>query len=93
LHEANRLFGGPGLDELQGVLLAILSREEDNELVGFLSSRFSPEVEGVQMPEKMPIRLTDLQLVGEFNPGELQAGIKQILDLLHRAWNPAHVVL
>jgi len=93
LHEANRLFGGPGLDKLQGVLLAILSREEDNELVGHFSPRWPPEVEGVQTPEKMPIRLTDLRLAGEFESGALQAGIKQVLDLLYRPWNAAHVVL
>jgi hypothetical protein len=93
LHEANRLFGGPGLDELQGVHLAILSREEDNELVGQLAPRFLPEVEGVQTPEEMPIRLTDLRLAGEFKSETRQAGIRQILDLLHRPWNADHVVL
>ena len=93
LHEANRLFGGPGLDELQGVLLAILSREEDNELVGHFSPRWPPEVEGVRVPEEMPIRLTDLRLAGEFKSGALQAGIRQVLDLLHRPWNADHVVL
>ena len=93
LHEANRLIAGPGLDDLQGVLLAILGREEDNELVGFLAPRFPPEVEGVQTPEEMPIRLTDLRLADQFKPGALQRGIKQILDLLHRPWSAEHVVL
>jgi hypothetical protein len=93
LHEANRLIDGPGLDDLQGVLLAILVREEDNELVGFLAPRFPPEVEGVQTPEVMPIRLTDLRLADQFESGALQRGIKPILDLLHRPWSAEHVVL
>jgi len=93
LHEANRLIDGPGLDDLQGVLLAILVREEDNELVGFLAPRFPPEVEGVQTPEVMPIRLTDLRLADQFESGALQQGIRQILDLLHRPWSTEHVVL
>ena len=93
LHEANRLIDGPGLDDLQGVLLAILVREEDNELVGFLAPRFPPEVEGVQTPEEMPIRLTDLRLADHLESGALQRGIKKILDLLHRPWSAEHVVL
>jgi hypothetical protein len=92
-HEANRLIAGPGLDDLQGVLLAILVREEDNELVGFLAPRFPPEVEGVQTSEEMPIRLTDLRLADQFESGALQQGIKPILDLLHRPWSAEHVVL
>jgi hypothetical protein len=93
LHEANRLIDGPGLDDLQGVLLAILVREEDNELVGFLAPRFPPEVEGVRTPEQMPIRLTDLRLADLFQSGVLQRGIKPVLDLLQRPWNAEHVVL
>ena len=93
LHEANRLIDGPGLDDLQGVLLAILGREEDNELVGFLAPRFPPEVEGVRTPEQMPRRLTDLRLANHFQSGVLQRGIKPVLDLLHRPWNAEHGVL
>jgi hypothetical protein len=81
------------LDDLQGVLLAILVREEDNELVGFLAPRFPPEVEGVQTSEEMPIRLTDLRLADQFESGALQQGIKPILDLLYRPWSAEHVVL
>jgi hypothetical protein len=93
LHEANRLIDGPGLDDLQGALLAMLVREEHNELVGFLAPRFPPEVEGVQTPEEMPIRLTDLRLADQFESGALQRGIKPILDLLHRPCSAEHVVL
>ena len=93
MHEANRLLAGPRLDELQGVLLAILSREEDNELVGFMVPRYPTEVEGVQTPKEMPIRLTDLRLADLFQTGVLQRGIKPVLDLLHRPWNAEHVVL
>jgi len=77
LHEANRLINGPGLDDLQGMLLAILVRDEDNELVGFLAPKFQPELEGVQTPEEMPIRLTDLRLADQFESGALQQGSNQ----------------
>jgi hypothetical protein len=93
LHEANRLIEGPGLDDLQGVLLTILGREEDGELVGFFPPRFTPEVEGIRIPEEMPIRLTDLRLADQFQSGALQQGIKPILDLLHRPTSAEHVVL
>jgi hypothetical protein len=93
LHEANRLIDGPGLDDLQGVLLAILGREEDGERVGFSHFRFPPEVDGVQTPEEMPIRLTDLRLADLFQSGALQQGIKPILDLLHRPSSAGDVVL
>jgi hypothetical protein len=93
LYEANRLIDGPGLDDLQGVLLAILSREEDGERAGFLHFSFPPEVDGVQTPEVMPIRLTDLRLADLFQSGALQQGIRPILDLLHRPSSAEHVVL
>src|ERR671921_1330495 len=92
-HEANRLIEGPGLDDLQGVLLAILGREEDGERVGFFPPRLTPEVEGIRIPEEMPIRLTDLRLANQFQSGALQRGIKPILDLLHRPSSTEHVVL
>ena len=31
------------MDDLQGVLLAILGREEDGELVGYVPPRFTPK--------------------------------------------------
>ena len=92
-HEVNRLIEGPGLDDLQGVLLAILGREEDGELVGYVPPRFTPKVEGIRIPEEMLIRLTDLRLADQFQSGALQQGIKPILDLLHRPSSAEHVVL
>jgi hypothetical protein len=92
LHEPHRLIAGPGLDDLQGVLLAILGREEDGERVGFFPPRFTPEMEGIRIPEEMPIRLTDLRLAGQFQSGALQQGIKPILDLLHRPSSAEHVL-
>jgi hypothetical protein len=69
LQEANRHIAGPGLDDLQGVLLAILGREEDGERVGYsVSPSRSSDVEGVQKPGEMPIRLTDLRLVDVLRP-------------------------
>jgi hypothetical protein len=55
-HEVNRLIEGPGLDDLQGVLLAILGREEDGERVGFFHPRFTPEVE--RLPSNATERAT-----------------------------------
>jgi hypothetical protein len=40
LHEVDRQINGPGFDDLQGVLLAILGREEDGERVGPSPSRY-----------------------------------------------------
>jgi len=92
LHEPHRLIAGPGLDDLRGVLLAILGREEDGERVGFFPPRFTPEMEGIRIPEEMPIRLTDLRLAGQFQSGALQQGIKPILDLLHRPSSAEHIL-
>jgi hypothetical protein len=94
LREVNRHIAVPGLDDLQGVLLAILSREEDGERVGHSSSLYlSGDVEGVQEPGEMPIRLTDLRLADILRPDALKRGIEPVLDLLHRPCSPEHVVL
>lgn len=93
--EANRHVGALDSDDLQGILLAILSREEDGERVGLgsLTGYISGDVEGVRSPGKAPIRLTDLRLAESLQPDELQRGIKSVLDLLHRPLTVEHVVL
>jgi hypothetical protein len=96
LQQANRHINALGYDDLQGVLLAILAREESGERVDtFLRpARYrSGDVEGVQDPGGMPIRLTDLRLAELLPPDICERGIKPILDLLHRPLSAEHVVL
>lgn len=96
LREANHDIGMPQYDELQGLLLAILGREESGERMGPCSPMRYMEgtVEGVQGPEETPIRLTDLRLTAELaEPGRLKDGLRKVLDLLHRPMTADHVVL
>ncbi len=95
LHEANHDINLPQYDDLQGVLLAILGREESGERVGpFMPMYLAGDVEGVQGPEETPIRLTDLRLAGQLaQPDRLKNGLKLVIDLLHRPLSTEHVVL
>jgi hypothetical protein len=95
LHEANHDIDMPPYDDLQGVLLAILGREESGERVGpSMPMYLAGDVEGVEGPEQTPIRLTDLRLVEELaQPDRLKNGLKSVLDLLHRPLSTEHVVL
>lgn len=93
--EANRDMGRLDLDDLQGILLAILTREEDGERVGISSpiAYISGDVEGVRSPSEAPIRLTDLRLAESLGPNILQRGIQCVLDSLHKPLSTDHVVL
>lgn len=93
--EANRNVGALDFDDLQGILLAILSREEDGERVGLstLTGYISGNVEGVRSPGKAPIRLTDLRLAEFLKPNVLQQRIQHVLDLLPKPLTTEHVVL
>jgi hypothetical protein len=94
LHEVNQQVNPLQYDDLQGVLLAILSREENGERVEVFGHRYlSGDVEGVPAPEESPIRLTDLRLVELVPPEVLKHGLKPVLDLLHRPFSTEHVVL
>jgi hypothetical protein len=95
LHEANQTINMPQYDDLQGVLLAILSREEYGERVGLSAPRYrAGDVEGVRGPEQTPIRLTDLRLTeGLAQTDRLKSSLKPVLDLLHRPVSTEHVVL
>lgn len=94
LHEANQQINTLQYDDLQGVLLAVLSREESGERVEAFQPRYlSGDVEGVQGPEESPMRLTDLRLAELVPPGALKHGIEPCLDLLHRPLSTEHVVL
>jgi hypothetical protein len=94
LHQANRHIDALGYDDLQGILLAILAREESGERVdAFLPRYRSGDVEGVKDPGELPIRLTDLRLVELLPLDEFEYGIRPILDLLHRPLSTELVVL
>jgi hypothetical protein len=94
LHQANRHIDALGYDDLQGILLAILAREESGERVdAFLPRYRSGDVEGVQDPGELPIRLTDLRLVELLPLDRFEYGIRPILDLLHSPLSAEHVVL
>ena len=95
LHEANHNINMPQYDDLQGVLLAILGREEYGERVGLSAPWYlADDVEGVRRPEHTPIRLTDLRLTKVLaQPDRLKSSLKPVLDLLHRPVSTEHVVL
>ena len=94
LHQANRHINALGYDDLQGVLLAILAREEHGERVDTFEPKYrSGDVENVQDPGEMPIRLTDLRLVELLPLDKFEYGIRPILDHLHRPLSTEHVVL
>ena len=95
LHEATYYIDMPQYDDLQGVILAILGREESGERVGpSMPMYLDGDVEGVQGPEQTPIRLTDLRLAEELvQPDPLKKGLEGVLDLLHRPLSTEHVVL
>jgi hypothetical protein len=96
LQQANRHINALGYDDLQGVLLAILGREEHGERVDTflrLARYRSGNVEGVEDPGGMPIRLTDLRLVDFLPLDNFEHGIKPILNLLYTPLNTEQVVL
>jgi hypothetical protein len=94
LHQANRNIDGLGYDDLQGILLAILAREESGERIDALAFRYrSGDVEGVQDSGELPIRLTDLRLVDRLPLDKFEYGIRSILELLHRPLSTELVVL
>ena len=94
LHEANRSIGALPFDDLQGILLAILSREESGERVDpFMLGYRAGDVEGVQGPEESFIRLTDLRLAELVQPDTTKQALKPLLDLLHRPLSSQHVVM
>lgn len=94
LHEPNHDIDLPQHDDLQGVLLAILGREEYGERTEAWGRGYLPgNVEGVTGPEEAPIRLTDLRLAALVQGDGLKDGLRAVLDLLHRPLSADHVVL
>lgn len=82
------------LDDLQGVLLAVLSREEGWERGRMPKSLIGlTPVDGIELPKPSPIGITDLRLVRLLAPSILNRGLRSLLDQLHNPLAPEHVVL
>lgn len=67
--------------DLQGILLAILGREEYAERIEKFAWQ-SELFEGMEVPEESPVRITDLRLAKDLKPGVLRRGLKPVLELL-----------
>jgi hypothetical protein len=84
--KVERSILSPDKDDLQGVLLAVLSREEYGERiryrhwVGPLPDLF----DDIQPSEAAYVRLTDLRLANSLRPGSLKRGLREALALLER---------
>jgi len=75
----------PDYEDLQGILLAILSREEYDERIGYLWRVLVPELfDNVKPPEAAFVRLTDLRLAKQIRAGSLKRGLVPVLELLER---------
>jgi hypothetical protein len=76
----------PDYEDLQGILLAILSREEAGERISYWSRLFptSELFDRIKPPEAAYVRLTDLRLAKQIRAGSLKRRLVPILDLLER---------
>jgi hypothetical protein len=75
----------PDYEDLQGILLAILSREEADERIGYWwRLRPSELFDNVKPPQASYVRLTDLRLAEQIRAGSLKRRLVPILDLLER---------
>jgi hypothetical protein len=76
----------PDYEDLQGILLAILSREEAGERISYWSRLFptSELFDRVKPPEAAYVRLTDLRLAKQIRAASLKRRLVPILDLLER---------
>src|SRR3712207_3054873 len=75
----------PDYEDLQGILLAILSREEADERISYQRRFPPPELfDNVKPPEAAFVRLTDLRLAKQIRAGSLKRGLEPVLALLER---------
>jgi hypothetical protein len=75
----------PDYEDLQGILLAILSREEADERIShWWQLRPSELFDNVKPPKATYVRLTDLRLAKQIRAGSLKRRQVPILDLLER---------
>lgn len=71
--------------DLQGVLLAILAREEYAERIEQSPPMGDPDLfDGVSVPEESPVRITDLRLATALRPGTLKDSLVPILEELEK---------
>jgi hypothetical protein len=75
----------PDFEDLRGILLAMLCREEVDERISYMVPFPRLELfENVKPPEPAYVRLTDLRLARQIKPGSLKRGLEPILALLER---------
>ena len=75
----------PDYEDLQGILLAILSREEADERISYQSRFPLPELfDSVRPPQPAFVRLTDLRLAKQIRAGSLKRRLVPVLALLER---------
>jgi hypothetical protein len=75
----------PDFEDLRGILLAILCREEVDERISYMYPFPRLELfENVKPPEPAYVRLTDLRLARQIKPGSLKRGLVPVLSLLER---------
>ncbi len=82
------------VQDLQGILLAILSREEFNErIVPVLREETIHHFEDTRVPRPLPVRITDLRLAKILNTDKLQDELTPLLQRLERPVNAESVIL
>jgi hypothetical protein len=83
----------PDFEDLQGILLAILSREEYVERIGYIRPpRRFDLFDRNKVPEAAYVRLTDLRLAQHLKAGSLKRGLQPILALLELPVTKDHVL-
>jgi hypothetical protein len=83
----------PDYEDLQGILLAILSREEYVERVGYVRTPRQFELfDHHKVPEAAYVRLTDLRLAKHLRGGSLKRRLQPLLALLEPPVTKDHVL-
>jgi hypothetical protein len=83
--KVDRRLRYPDFEDLRGILLAMLCREEVDERISYQWPFPRLELfENVRPPEPAYVRLTDLRLARQIKPGSLKRGLVPVLSLLER---------
>jgi len=78
--------------QTRGLLLAILGREEHVRLAPQDERGCELLLEGAGAAGRAPVRLTDLRLAVDMEPGELEGALRSLLERLERPITPDGVV-
>jgi len=83
----------PDYEDLQGILLAILSREEYVERIGYIRRPRRFELfDHNKVPEAAYVRLTDLRLAKHLRGGSLKRELQPLLALLELPVTKGHIL-